>query len=134
MQRPLPLPDGFHIGPLFVPHLRRPPVRQPGKAMHKPPEVYIDRAAMKAERGSELARARIAAHAAFDPLWQSGAMSRRAAYDWLAIQLHLPVSACHMVLMDVAMCQRAVTICRENLECNRAAFDVAAADFEDLTK
>lgn len=30
-QRPLPLPDGFHVGPLFVPRLRRPPVRQPGK-------------------------------------------------------------------------------------------------------
>lgn len=23
-QRPLPLPDGFHVGPLFVPRLRRP--------------------------------------------------------------------------------------------------------------
>lgn len=30
-QRPLPLPEGFHVGPLFVPRLRRPPVRQPGK-------------------------------------------------------------------------------------------------------
>lgn len=104
------------------------------RALHKSPDAFIDREAMKAERGSELARARIAAHAAFDPLWQSGAMSRGVAYEWLAIQLHLPVSACHMVLMDVAMCQRVVAICRESLECNRAAFDVAAADFEDLTK
>lgn len=30
-QRPLPLPDGFHVGPLFVPRLRKQPVRQPGK-------------------------------------------------------------------------------------------------------
>lgn len=104
------------------------------RALHVPPEAYIDRAAMKAERGSELARSRIDAHGAFDPLWQSGAMSRRAAYDWLAIQLHLPVSACHMVLMDVAMCQRVVTICAAHPACKQAAFDVAAADFEDLAK
>lgn len=104
------------------------------RALHVPPEAYIDRAAMKAAPGSELARARIAAHAAFDPLWQSGAMSRRAAYDWLAIQLHLPVSACHMVLMDVDMCRRVVAICSAHPACKQAAFDVVAADFEDLTK
>lgn len=94
----------------------------------------INRAKLKAPPGSELARARIAAHAAFDPLWQSGTMSRRAAYDWLAIQLHLPVSACRMVPMDVAMCQRVVAICAAHPACKQAAFDVAAADFEDLTK
>lgn len=104
------------------------------RALHVPPEAYIDRAAMKAPPGSELARARIAAHAAFDPLWQSGTMSRRVAYDWLAIQLHLPVSACHMVLMDVAMCQRVVAVCAAHPACKQAAFDLAAADFEDLTK
>lgn len=31
-QRPLPLPPGFHVGPLFVPRLRKPPVRPLGKA------------------------------------------------------------------------------------------------------
>lgn len=104
------------------------------KAMHKPPDAFIDRAAMKAAPGSELARARIAAHAAFDPLWQSGKLSRGVAYEWLASELGIPVTACHMVLMDVAMCGRVVAICRASGECNRAAFDVAAADFEDLTK
>lgn len=105
------------------------------RAMHVPPEAYLDRKALKAVPGSPLARARVAAHDAFDPLWESGTMSRRAAYDWLVIQLHLPVSACHMVLFDEGMCQRVVAVC--------AASDVYRAavakfgpinDFEDLTK
>lgn len=104
------------------------------KAMHKPPDAFIDRAAMKAAPGSELARARIAAHNAFDPLWQSGKFSRGVAYEWLASELGIPVTACHMVLMDVAMCERVVAICREHPACKQAAFDLVAADFEDLTK
>jgi len=30
-QHPLPLPEGFHVGPLFVPNLKRPLSRPPGK-------------------------------------------------------------------------------------------------------
>jgi hypothetical protein len=98
------------------------------RAMHVPSEAYINRAALKAERGSPLAHARIEAHNAFDPLWQSGTWSRRAAYDWLAIQLHLPVSACHMVLFDVAVCA-ASDVCRAAVaKCG------PINDFEDLTK
>lgn len=104
------------------------------KAMHKPPDAFIDRAAMKAAPGSELARARIAAHAAFDPLWQSGKFSRGVAYEWLASELGIPVTACHMVLMDVAMCGKVVAICSAHPACKQAAFDLVAADFEDLTK
>lgn len=104
------------------------------RAMHVPPEAYINRAALKAERGSALARARIAAHAAFDPLWKTGHVSRGRAYEWLARQLGIPITACHMVLMDVAMCQRVVAICSDNWECKQAAAKLAAADFEDLTK
>jgi zinc-finger-containing domain len=105
------------------------------RAMHVPPEAYIDRKALKAAPGSELARARVAAHAAFDPLWKSGTMSRRSAYDWLAIQLHLPVSACHMVLFDVAMCQRVVAVCAASDVCRAAVAKCGPInDFEDLTK
>lgn len=102
------------------------------KAMHKPPDASIDRAAMKAAPGSELARARIAAHAAFDPLWKSGKFSRGAAYEWLASELGIPVTACHMVLMDVAMCEKVVAICGARVVDNED-FN-AAYDFEDLTK
>lgn len=105
------------------------------RARNVPPDAFIDRKAMKAEPGSALARARIAAHNAFDPLWKSGTMSRRAAYDWLAIQLHLPVSACHMVLFDVDMCQRVVEVCAASDVCRAAVAKCGPInDFEDLTK
>lgn len=38
---------------------------------------------------TELRAAKMAAHAAFDPLWQSGAKKRGAAYAWLATALGL---------------------------------------------
>lgn len=105
------------------------------RALHVPPEAYIDRAAMKAERGSELARARIAAHAAFDPLWQSGKFTRGVAYEWLASELGIPVTACHMVLMDVAMCQRVVAICAASDVCRAVVAKCGPInDFEDLTR
>jgi hypothetical protein len=105
------------------------------RAMHVPPEAYLDRKTLKAPPGSALARARIDAHGAFDPLWQSGTMSRRSAYDWLALQLDLPVSACHMVLFDVAMCQRVVEVCAASDVCRAAVAKCNPInDFEDLTK
>lgn len=103
------------------------------KAMHVPPEAYLDRKALKAAPGSPLARSRVAAHDAFDPLWKSGTMSRRSAYDWLAIQLHLLVSACHMVLFDVTMCQRVVDVCAASDVCRAAVAKCGPInDFEDI--
>ncbi len=93
----------------------------------------IDRKAMKAPVGSDLAKARMAAHAAFDPLWQTGKSSRGVAYEWLASELGITVAACRMVLMDLATCQRVVAICQAHPVCKQAAFDLAASDFEDLT-
>ncbi len=61
--------------------------------------------------GSRLARARMAAHAAFDPIWQKGRVSRSAAYDWLARELGLTREECHMLNFDEAMCQRVVQVC-----------------------
>lgn len=94
----------------------------------------INRAKLKAPAGSALARARMSAHAAFDPLWKSGAFTRGVAYEWLASELGIPVTECHMVLMDEAMCQRVVAICEAHPACRKAAFDMVAGDFEDLTK
>lgn len=124
---------------------RRGPTRSPKKqaeqraaeqrARFKPADAYLDRKALAAPPGSELARARIEAHAAFDPLWKHGGVSRFDAYNWLAIQMHLPVSACHMVLFDVAQCQRVVALCAAHplaVEAQRAAHSIN--DFEDLTK
>lgn len=83
---------------------------------------------LAAPPGSELAKARIAAHAAFDPLWKSGHFDRGVAYEWLASELGLPVAQTHMVLFDVATCQRVVDICMAH----PARAKAAAADFEVL--
>lgn len=105
------------------------------RALHVPPEAFINRKALAAPPGGPLARARIEAHAAFDPLWKSGTMSRRSAYDWLAIQLRLPVAACHMVLFDEAMCQRVVAVCAASDVCRAAVAKCSPInDFEDITK
>lgn len=106
--------------------------RRPGKATAI--RETIARAALAAPAGSELAQARIAAHSAFDPLWKSGLFSRGVAYEWLAAQLGIPVAKCHMVLFDVAQCQRVVAICEAHPACKRAAFAHVANDFEDLDK
>ncbi|WP_446333007.1 zinc-finger-containing protein [Burkholderia pseudomallei] len=49
--------------------------------------------------------ARKRAKAAFNPLWQSGSMTRTEAYTWLAARLGVAVAACHIGWFDVAMCQ-----------------------------
>lgn len=60
-----------------------------------------------------LRRARKAAHAAFDPLWQrrGGGNRRSVAYAWLARQLGLGVDDCHMGLFDLETCRRVVEVC-----------------------
>jgi len=57
---------------------------------------------------AELRKAKIAAHAAFDPLWASGRMTRKAAYAWLANMLGIPVANCHIGMFDVDGCQAVV--------------------------
>ena len=61
--------------------------------------------------------ARKKAKAAFNPLWESGQMSRSAAYAWLATQLGLKdKETCHIGWFDVATCNRVVEICNTYLE------------------
>lgn len=90
------------------------------------------RAALAAPPGSDLAKARIAAHDAFDPLWKSGKFQRGIAYEWLASELGIPVAQCHMILFDVPQCQRVVAICEAHPECRKAKEQLALSDFEDL--
>jgi hypothetical protein len=61
----------------------------------------------------ELRREKVAAHAAFDPLWVTGAMPRRAAYEWLAAAIDVPFDECHIGLFDVDAC-RSVVVAVEN--------------------
>lgn len=73
-----------------------------------------------------MARARIAAHAAFDPLWQSGRMTRRQAYGELARRLGIPKHKAHMQMFDIAMCERVVALFLAD------DFDELQDDFGDL--
>lgn len=66
---------------------------------------------MSAEPGSALARARQAAHRAFDPKWQAGRMSRSQAYNWLSQKLGIRKHECHMIQFDIPTCERVIAIC-----------------------
>lgn len=58
-----------------------------------------------------LRRARQRAHEAFDPMWQSGAMTRKQAYRWLASRLGLTEEECHIGQFDVVRCAQVVATC-----------------------
>lgn len=70
---------------------------------------------------AELRKAKSAAHAAFDPIWQAraeGSLStnrvriRNRCYEQLAKLLGIAREDCHIGMMDVAMCQRVFDICK----------------------
>ncbi len=50
------------------------------------------------------------AHHALDGLWCGGAMSRSAAYRWLANALQLPEHEAHIGLMDADRCRRVIEL------------------------
>lgn len=55
--------------------------------------------------------ARKRAKAAFNPIWQSGAMTRTDAYIWLARRLDIENhEECHIGWFDVATCDRVVVV------------------------
>lgn len=55
------------------------------------------------------------AHAAFDPMWKGGEMSRRGAYAWLADALGIAPKACHIGMFDEATCARVVDAVEQQL-------------------
>ncbi|MBG0871435.1 hypothetical protein H0X91_15795 [Burkholderia sp. 9777_1386] len=60
---------------------------------------------------AELRAAKMAAHAAFDPLWKSGERSRGVAYAWLARRLGIAKNACHIGMFDLVTCRKVVDLC-----------------------
>ena len=50
-------------------------------------------------------------HAAFDPLWRDGPMSRRQAYKWLSGQLSIPPEDTHIGMFDIDRCVVAIRLC-----------------------
>lgn len=62
---------------------------------------------------AELRLAKSQAHAAFDPLWRKGVLSRSAAYAWLSRELGVPKNKCHIGMFDTQTCRRVVQLCGE---------------------
>ncbi len=59
--------------------------------------------------------ARKRAKAAFNPIWQSGRMTRGEAYAWLARALGIEkTEECHIGWFDVSTCQRVEQVIRES--------------------
>lgn len=62
---------------------------------------------------AELRAAKQRAHAAFDPIWKSGAMSRSEAYGALARLLGIEKKRCHIGWFDVERCSKVVDVVKE---------------------
>ena len=61
----------------------------------------------------KLRRARREVHAAFDPLWRIGWLTRPKAYQWLGAQLKIPIEECHVGMFDLDRCAAALVACMD---------------------
>lgn len=61
----------------------------------------------------ELRYWKMAAHEAFDPLWQSKRMKRDEAYAWLAGRMGLRPEDTHIGMFDVPECKKVIKICND---------------------
>ena len=75
---------------------------------------------------ASLRKAKIAAHAQFDPIWRvpvkygvPKSVARKNAYAWLSQQLNIPMKRCHIGYFDIETCRRVAEVCqRRNEEVN----------------
>lgn len=59
---------------------------------------------------------RTKAHRVFDQLWHDPSpMSRTQAYKWLANELKISESKCHIGMMDYGMCAKVINVCETKL-------------------
>jgi len=58
-------------------------------------------------------QARKDAHAAFDPLWEGGGMSKGDAYRDLSKYMGLPQKETHIGCFDIEQCKLVVAFCRK---------------------
>lgn len=93
-----------------------PPARRNGRGGIGNGTVPLGRLANR-----ELRAAKNAAHAAFDPLWKSRAMSRHDAYSWLARALRITPENCHIGMFDVDQCRAVVAVVEERARAKEAA-------------
>lgn len=60
---------------------------------------------------AELRKAKMAAHAAFDPIWKTCIMKCGSAYAWLSDKLGINKENCHIGMFNVELCERVVEAC-----------------------
>jgi hypothetical protein len=71
---------------------------------------------------ANLRLAKKSAHAAFDPLWASGRISRTDAYAWLATRLGITPEKCHIGDFDISMCRAVEHAVAEHLAKQNPAY------------
>lgn len=77
--------------------------------VHKGTDKPLGRLADK-----ELRYWKMAAHDAFDPIWQTKKMRRNQAYKWLAGRMGLSPQETHIGMFDVEQCKKVIKICKES--------------------
>ena len=75
---------------------------------------YDGRTPLGRMANAELKALKMTAHTLFDPMWKSGRMKRKQAYNDLAKKLGIPVRECHFGWFDKPMLLKAIQI----LNCN----------------
>ncbi len=76
---------------------------------HKTDDVPLGRLA-----NAELRKLKSQAHAAFDPKWRSGMMTRKEAYGILADRLGIKRKDCHIGMFEEETCLKVVEISGED--------------------
>lgn len=75
---------------------------------------------------AELRVAKRKAHAAFDPLWKSGQMSRKKAYALLSEKMKLKPEDTHIGMFDVEQCKVVIMLCTPMMVVERKGLVVCA--------
>jgi hypothetical protein len=71
---------------------------------------HIGTEAMGRLANADLRRAKVAAHAAFDPFWKNQGWNRKAAYVWLSKKIGTPIDRTHIGEFDMQMCASVVAL------------------------
>jgi len=81
--------------------------------------------ALGSPAGKATKRARMDAHAAFDPIWKGKQMGRSDAYRWLAAALGIEPRDCHISHMNADLARRAAAVCKAR---TASSVGIGAAD------
>lgn len=52
------------------------------------------------------------AHAAFDPIWKQGGVTRKVAYDWLSRAMGIDSKITHIGMFNEKDCEKVIELCR----------------------